>query len=385
MTQHMFVEDFWKMRVCLIGPIADTLPNSKGGVASVVKSLATELTRKGLEVHVVTEQHSGNSHQYIENTKFQIHRFRSSILPGFLSYSLVDSYKIRSMISKINPDLVHFHGIAGYSFNCQYPFILTIHGVNERDALFDGRPFGKLRSKIIAIQERHFRKLCNNVVLINPYISDLLSGQIVGRTWHINNPVERDFFSAVNFPTRKVFYAGMISPRKNVLGILRAFERVVRHISDAKLSIAGPATVSDYDTQCREFVAKNKLTPNIEFLGPVSSTRIKNELGCSSCTVLFSKQETAPVILAESMAAGVPVVAAKVGGTGSMIRDGATGFLVPQDDEAELATKLSLLLGDTTLQKVLGHNAKRFAEQNFSQSKIADLTIEAYLEVLGKV
>jgi glycosyltransferase involved in cell wall biosynthesis len=61
--------------------------------------------------------------------------------------------------------------------------------------------------------------------------------------------------------------------------------------------------------------------------------------------------------LIEAMAAGLPVVASRVGGIPSLIEDGKNGLLVPAGDSSALASALRRILDDPTWSNELGAHA----------------------------
>lgn len=70
--------------------------------------------------------------------------------------------------------------------------------------------------------------------------------------------------------------------------------------------------------------------------------------------------------LLESMAAGAPVVATRVGGSPEAVEDGVTGLLVPPRDAAALAHAMETLLGDRALARRLGLAGRRRVAEHFS-------------------
>lgn len=72
-----------------------------------------------------------------------------------------------------------------------------------------------------------------------------------------------------------------------------------------------------------------------------------------------------PIAVMEAMAAGLPVVAARVGALDEQVVDGVTGFLVPADDAAALADKVSLLASDPPLREDMGRAGRARAEELF--------------------
>ena len=100
-------------------------------------------------------------------------------------------------------------------------------------------------------------------------------------------------------------------------------------------------------------------------------------------SVLPSSSESLSNTILESMAAGLPVVASRVGGNSELI--GADrGILVPPGDDEELAGAIERLLRDSALRAALGRNAKRFAEAKFTLEQMRNRYEELYAELLEK-
>jgi glycosyltransferase involved in cell wall biosynthesis len=80
---------------------------------------------------------------------------------------------------------------------------------------------------------------------------------------------------------------------------------------------------------------------------------------------LPSRREGMPLALLESMAAGLPAVAARAGGVAEVVEDGVTGLLVPVGDVQALAAALSSLARDPDRRRTLGADARRRAEEHY--------------------
>lgn len=80
--------------------------------------------------------------------------------------------------------------------------------------------------------------------------------------------------------------------------------------------------------------------------GPIAHERVPEALSQVDALVVPSLwRENSPLVIHEAMQAGLPVVAARVGGIPELVREGETGFLYKATDAAELAGKLRLLAG----------------------------------------
>ena len=85
---------------------------------------------------------------------------------------------------------------------------------------------------------------------------------------------------------------------------------------------------------------------NVRFLGNQSQSQVRELLGQADAFVMSSFAEGVPVVLMEAMAAGLPVVATRVGGVAELVEDGVSGFLVPPGDTTALAERIAALLDD---------------------------------------
>jgi glycosyltransferase involved in cell wall biosynthesis len=83
----------------------------------------------------------------------------------------------------------------------------------------------------------------------------------------------------------------------------------------------------------------------------------------------------------ESMAAGVPVVACRVGGNEELIRDGESGFLVAPDSADELAERMEQLVTHPELRRAFAAAARKDAER-FTLEKVTGEYERFYLSLL---
>lgn len=79
-----------------------------------------------------------------------------------------------------------------------------------------------------------------------------------------------------------------------------------------------------------------------------------------------------PTVLLEAMAAGCAIVASRIAGTPEVICDGENGLLVSPRDEAALAEKICLLLGDEKLRQQLGEAARQTVAARYRWVQIAE-------------
>ena len=86
----------------------------------------------------------------------------------------------------------------------------------------------------------------------------------------------------------------------------------------------------------------------------------------SDLFVLPSESEASPNVILEAMAAGLPVVASRVGGIPELVADGVTGHLVPPADPDALAAALLDLLDQPERGAAFGKAGRARIEQRYS-------------------
>jgi glycosyltransferase involved in cell wall biosynthesis len=81
---------------------------------------------------------------------------------------------------------------------------------------------------------------------------------------------------------------------------------------------------------------------------------------------LPTEWDMSPWATVEASAAGLPVVASRLGGIPELCRDGETGFLIPPSDVAALDRRLGQLIDDPALRLCLGEAGRRFVQNSFN-------------------
>ena len=90
-----------------------------------------------------------------------------------------------------------------------------------------------------------------------------------------------------------------------------------------------------------------------------------------------SHYESFGMVAIESMASGTPVIASNVGGLSFTVKDGETGFLVPEENHFALAEQVHTLLKNPDLRLRMGEQAARHASQ-FAWRNIAEQMVDVY-------
>lgn len=86
----------------------------------------------------------------------------------------------------------------------------------------------------------------------------------------------------------------------------------------------------------------------------------------------------------EAMAAGLPVVLSDIGGTGDVIRDGETGFLIRPGDGPAVAERLDTLVSEPALRQQMGRAARHDAEIRYDVRKNIMRTVAIMRTAIGR-
>src|SRR3970282_740283 len=94
-----------------------------------------------------------------------------------------------------------------------------------------------------------------------------------------------------------------------------------------------------------------------------------------------SHYESFGMVALEAMACGTPVIASEVGGLAYLVRDGETGFTIPDQGPEPLCDKISWLLKHHNLMETMSQRAVEYA-QDYAWEKIATQIVKVYKGLL---
>ncbi len=113
-----------------------------------------------------------------------------------------------------------------------------------------------------------------------------------------------------------------------------------------------------------------------------ASANLEADLPRASTLVYISHSEGLGSAALLAMAAGVPVIASRVGGLPEIVRDGETGLLV-ENNASAIAAAIRRLAGDPALARRMGETARANVIANFTVDRMVHRTMEVYQQVLG--
>jgi sugar transferase (PEP-CTERM/EpsH1 system associated) len=161
-----------------------------------------------------------------------------------------------------------------------------------------------------------------------------------------------------------------LTPAKDHVNLFDAFRRVRDAHADARLLLVGDGELR---AELERAVHERGLASAVVFAGRRDD--VADVLSALDIFVLSSATEGLAVTLLEAMAAGLPVVATRVGGNPEVVVDGDTGRLVPPRDPEALAAAIGELLTDRARAARMGERGAERARGRFG----IDAMVNSYL------
>jgi len=244
-------------------------------------------------------------------------------------------------------DLVHAHGLkAGWTAALARarPWVLTVH-----NAVLPGQ--GGVTEPVLRRLERRLPGRADAVIATSAELGSGLHGLVPSERLHVIRPVgpapratrpasdvRRELGAAPG--TSLVLGVGRLHPQKGWPILLEAVARL-RPPRPVRVVIAGEGPL---EGDLRARLAALHLEGVVSLVG--ARPDAVDLLAAADVVVVASSWESGPLVLAEAMTLGRPVVTTPVGFATDLVADGVTGRLVPIGDAAALAGALTAVLSD---------------------------------------
>lgn len=354
---------------------------------------------------------------FVDNIDFQHSGGVKKQLTAALNilYSLEAKKKIRALLERERPDVVHLNNFAHQispsildaikQFNI--PTVMTMHDyklvcpaysmtLNGQpcDQCRDGRYIQCFRNR--CTKGSRAKSLINTVemylhhkilhiydklnVLISPsrFLKDRchemgLKREIV----HLPNfvPVE-DYRPQYEWNEKAITYVGRLSVEKGIRTLVQAMKGL-----DVRLKVIGDGPLRE---ELDAHVRAEKID-NVVFLGYRSGEDLRNEMRDSMACVLPSEcYENNPRSVIEAFALGKPVIGARIGGIPELVRDNETGWTFEAGHAGDLREKIQTLLHtDSETIMTMGRTARKEAEERFSAEKHYEGLMAIYTKLIN--
>jgi len=363
-----------------------------GGAERQVVELANGMDSEHFEVHVCTLSEHVPLSSRLRDAEHRLHVIKRR---GRLDVTMVT--RLARLLQSLQADIVH-----GYLFRAEIMSRLAgrLAGVqavvgSERNA---NRAFA--RGNLLAYR---LTQRCVDVIIANSHAGAASNARIFRRRPSdyrvIHNGVDTERFQPRTAPEARLRLGlspdgpvigafANLKKQKNHVMLFRVFRRVLDSFSDARLLLVGEQPVDrrgrldEYQAYLTRVIDDLGVRPQCLFLGHRDD--VEHLYPACDLTVLPSLHEGTPNVLLESMACAIPVIATDVCDNAYIVKDEEVGYLVAGGDEAGMARRIGLLLGNRALCQKMGCEARQWAVREFSIGQLVERTATVYREVLQK-
>ena len=376
-----------------IARIIEYFPQHVGGMERHGLILSQEQVKLGHEVNVFIGYGGDNQRSDLENS------LMSDLMPlQFLPlyskmrriwFNFWAYIKVKKIHQKNPFDIIHLHGdfIEGFfggrlSKKLGIPAVITIHaGLNKRLLKPKNAAYFKNIAKIICVSNEIAGDL-EKIRVPKEKITVISSG-IYLVEFESQNIDENKIAALRNqYPKPIIISIGVLRPAKGFKYLIEAFTNIKKKFGEATLFIIGDGP----DRMELEKQAEN--ITNIYFLGRQNHGKIIEYLKAADIFVLPSinlpqDREGTPTSIMEAMAAGLPVIATKVGGIPYLIKYSVNGLLVNPGNSYELAEAIKKLIDNPEFaKKIAAKNAEDIKQKDWQV--ITKKIDEIYQSILQK-
>jgi GalNAc-alpha-(1->4)-GalNAc-alpha-(1->3)-diNAcBac-PP-undecaprenol alpha-1,4-N-acetyl-D-galactosaminyltransferase len=349
-------------KICLIIPSL-----GPGGMERVMSLLANYFsTEKGAEIHLILYAKKRNIFYEIDES-VSIHRPDFEFRDRFRAYyTLKTLFFLRKKVKELSPDVILSFGEYWNQF-----VLLSNLGRNDRIYVADRAQPGLKRSYLYNRITKWLYKRAKGIIVqtkkAKKIYYKLYNHQNIAA---IGNPI-RDIENADEISDREkvILSVGRLVDTKHFDLLIRIFEKVQKknwHL----IIVGGDSQKQNEMMRLRGLIKEKNLEDSVELAGIVSN--VDEYYRKSSIFAFTSSSEGFPNVIGEAMSAGLPVISFDcVAGPSDLIEDGKNGYLIPLFDENEYSKKLTSLMNDEYLRKIMGEHSKQRI-QDYSTPSIGD-------------
>ena len=356
---------------------------SVGGVTELVKSTCNKLS-KDFNLTIVSLENDSSGLRKDNEIPVKYFNIRPEFKYSSYNYfqdmvfgnTMKKNYqKVIDYLIEKKPDIIHFHTLPrflkiGVLVKQKTPckLIFTDHSVRIGSSEYN--PVIRMILGIIFKQAyKHY-----NLIFVSKPVKDVAIkyGFMAEGNKHvqIDNGIDLTFYSTkAREENKKVIfiYIARISPLKGHEALINSWSKI-KSDSERELWLVGPNEMGDKIQNLIDKTACN----NIKMLG--SRNEIKELLLAADIAVFPSLKEGLPLSLLEKMAMGLPVIVSDIDELTTVIEHEKNGLTYELGNDNDLTDKMSILLNNKEMRRVLGGEARKKVEENYSLLSVIEKT-----------
>ncbi|MEH7158893.1 glycosyltransferase family 4 protein [Neobacillus drentensis] len=366
-----------------------------GGLQNYITSLKTGLENLGHSVDVIAPNHFPSDEMealrdYFSKkfTYFFTERYGSC--NDKILHNISKLYSYYTMLENMNLaqyDIIHAQdrytanvmGVLNHAL--QKPLLFTPHGFMTHNRLkFNLIEKGSVEEIYFSAIDKQAIKYANQIIILcdvfRPILMDIGASENKMTTVYTGIEFGGGTIKKESKNKTVITCVARLRPRKGHKYLFKALARLKDKLENVEVRIVGDGEMKK---KLKKLVRKLKLK-NVSFLG--SREDIPELLSESDIFVLPTTSDTLPISIIEAMLSNQAILTTNCGGIPEIIKNHYSGLIVEPANSKQLAEKLLFLLENKTARSELASNAKEFAFQHLTVSKMSQKIEVIYQSLL---
>ena len=367
--------------------VVSTLKRS--GPTNQLYNLVKHLDRNLFDLHLITLSAETEDSRWkdFENLGVNLYSLNLSRIKGFF----LAKKKVKCLIQKIKPDLIHTQGIRAdvmsSQMNLRIPKLCTVHNYPQQDYVMR---YGKLQGLAMLKAHLHALKKIDLCVGVSKSVErNLNSNYHISNTTNIKNGVDTELYHVVSYKQQIVLRnklklpkdaklwvsSGHLSELKDPLFLIENWYSAFGNVNDFYLVLLGGGPLQE---KCAEFSANMN---NVLVKGRV--TNVVEFLQASDYFVSCSKAEGLPMAVIEALGSGLPCILSDISPHAEIFETcSSPGALYELGDSGSFKSSLKKTLNFDYHE--MQQAALNLIENNLSATVMANEYQAEYLKLLNK-
>lgn len=363
-----------------------------GGIFRHILDLTAEQAARGHLVGLVLDSSTGGAFEAEKIAAAAPHlALGVTRLPISRKVRLADAlaaWRVYKAVRDLRPDILHGHGAKGGTLA---RLVGTVLSRRSRPVARFYTPHGgslhfqrtSVSGRFYFAVERLLERFCDGIIHVSRYEADTYRDKVGAprcNTFVVVNGLRPDEFEEI-VPApdaRDILFMGMMRDLKGPDLLLRAIA-AIRDRSGYTPTVAMVGAGPERDSY-RRLADDLGLGEAVAFADPLPT---RQGLARGRLMVVPSRAESMPYIVLESIAAGMPLVATRVGGIPEIFADAADRLVRP-DDVTALADAIEQALADPAGMRTKALAARAALRERFTVAAMAEAIERIYLATLAQ-
>jgi glycosyltransferase involved in cell wall biosynthesis len=346
-----------------------------------------------IEFHLISSSSHLAQDSYLEKDRIHYHflrgiPFRLQAITGYK----IDRILLQRVLKKVKPTVVEAFGTEGpfayAGVTSNYPCVVYMQGIVTeilKQAHRVKLPFIQwlnlyLTQHVERWTIRNAKYFISENEFSAKFVRKLNPRANINMIPNLINPI---YFNIERNPeelNQDILFIGSISEIKGAFDLLFAFVSVHKRFPKCRLIMVGTIDPDTYN-RFTKLAQQYDFQKSIQLLGLQSPENISSIMSRAAMLVHPSWMDSSPNSVLEAMAAGMPVIASRVGGIPYMIEDGVNGILCDVNRIDYLTEKICYLLEKPKEGCELGERANKIMKQNYNPEQVINRTIQLYRQL----